>query len=285
MTLEANIAVWATRACAWEATAPKPGNVHRGADFEDLTFADMLGSAAALGPALAGAAASGSVGLCVERGVGAMLGAVGVNAHLGTVLLLAPLAVAAHTGGPLVQGAAGAARSAGVDDAARAYGAIRAAKPGGLGRVATHDVSAPPRVSLYEAMCAAAGHDLVAAQYANGFEDVARAADWVAGWLEMVPLVDALVATHVAMMSHRPDTLIQRKCGPAVARESADRAAHVVASGPPASDAFRSACQDLDFWLRADGNRRNPGATADVLAAALFVLQGDGRLPDPVRFY
>ncbi len=28
--------------CLLEATAPKPGNVHRGADFEDLTYVDFL---------------------------------------------------------------------------------------------------------------------------------------------------------------------------------------------------------------------------------------------------
>ena len=36
----------ATLACLWEATAPKPGNVYRGADFDDLTYADFLTSAA-----------------------------------------------------------------------------------------------------------------------------------------------------------------------------------------------------------------------------------------------
>ncbi|MEE3219413.1 MAG: triphosphoribosyl-dephospho-CoA synthase, partial [Planctomycetota bacterium] len=41
----------ATLACLWEVTIPKPGNVHRGADFEDLTFADFLASAVAIAPA------------------------------------------------------------------------------------------------------------------------------------------------------------------------------------------------------------------------------------------
>ncbi len=44
---------WARRegksrvACIWEATARKAGNVHRGADFPDVTYADFLASAAA----------------------------------------------------------------------------------------------------------------------------------------------------------------------------------------------------------------------------------------------
>ena len=41
----------ATLACLLEAMASKPGNVHRGADFEDLTFADLALSAVAIGPA------------------------------------------------------------------------------------------------------------------------------------------------------------------------------------------------------------------------------------------
>ena len=40
----------ASLACIWEATAAKPGNVHRGADFEDLTYLDLLTSAVAIGP-------------------------------------------------------------------------------------------------------------------------------------------------------------------------------------------------------------------------------------------
>ncbi|HIN54128.1 MAG TPA: triphosphoribosyl-dephospho-CoA synthetase, partial [Planctomycetes bacterium] len=40
----------ATLACLLEVSAPKPGNVHRGADFEDLTFYDFQTSAVAIGP-------------------------------------------------------------------------------------------------------------------------------------------------------------------------------------------------------------------------------------------
>ena len=44
-----------------------------------------------------------------------------------------------------------------------------------------------------------------------------------------------------------------------------------------------AAAADFDFWLRADGNRRNPGATADLVAAALFAGLRDGLLPPPWR--
>ena len=37
-------------------------------------------------------------------------------------------------------------------------------------------------------------------------------------------------------------------------------------------DAYLSAVGELDFWLRSsDGNKRNPGTTADLITAGLFV--------------
>ena len=42
----------ATLACLLEATASKPGNVHRGADFEYLTFMDLAASGVAIGSAI-----------------------------------------------------------------------------------------------------------------------------------------------------------------------------------------------------------------------------------------
>ncbi len=41
----------ASLACLLEVAAPKPGNVHRGADFEDMSFEDFLASAVAIEPA------------------------------------------------------------------------------------------------------------------------------------------------------------------------------------------------------------------------------------------
>src|SRR6185312_16157453 len=64
MSHSMSIGQCATLACLLEATAPKAGNVHRGADFDDLTFADFAVSAVAIGPAME-TAASGGVGSAV----------------------------------------------------------------------------------------------------------------------------------------------------------------------------------------------------------------------------
>ena len=82
-------------------------------------------------------------------------------------------------------------------------------------------------------------------------------------------------------MQHYPDTLIARKCGADVAELAALRAAAVTESGQPGDESYRAALSDLDFWLRSDGHRRNPGTTADFIAAGLFVLLRDGHLKGP----
>jgi triphosphoribosyl-dephospho-CoA synthase len=43
-------------------------------------------------------------------------------------------------------------------------------------------------------------------------------------------------------------------------------------------EAYERALTELDFWLRSDGHRRNPGTTADLIAAGLFVGLREGWL-------
>ena len=48
-------------------------------------------------------------------------------------------------------------------------------------------------------------------------------------------------------------------------------------------ESFWNAVADLDFWLRSDGHRRNPGTTADLIAASLFVGIHNGTIEPPFR--
>ena len=68
-----------------------------------------------------------------------------------------------------------------------------------------------------------------------------------------------------------PPAMIARKWGPAVAAEASLRAQSVLSGGRSKRPTEVPAYADFDAWLRADGHRRNPGATADLMAAALFL--------------
>lgn len=275
----------ATLACLWEATAPKPGNVHPGASFDDATFGDYAASAVVIGPVIEAAIVSG-VGQTVLDAVRATHQAVGTNTNLGALLLITPLA-AVPRDVPLRQGIDAVLAGLTALDTARVYEAIRLARPGGLQHVDVADAfdDAPPELDLVAAMRLAAERDLVARQYTNRFADVLDGtAEWiVAGTTQGWPLGTAIVHAHVRQMAARPDSLIVRKCGRDVAREASDKAAAVLRSGSPATEPYEKGLSDLDAWLRADSHRRNPGTSADLVAAGLFALLREGVLRWPMQ--
>lgn len=262
----------AVLACLLEVSAPKPGNVHRGADFDDLTLDQFLVSAVAIGPAMDRADRT-PLGRTILDAVEATRRAVGTNSNLGLVLLLAPLAAAARDV-PLAAGVRDVLSRLTSADARDVYAAIRLARPGGLGRADRHDVAGPPPENLLDAMQLAADRDLVARQYVDGFHEVLEeAVPWIRSGLDRGrTLAEAVVHAQMRLMAAHGDGLILRKCGPAVSAEAAARAAAVLASGGPGEENYHAALADLDFWLRADGRRRNPGTTADLLGASLFAI-------------
>jgi triphosphoribosyl-dephospho-CoA synthase len=270
----------ATTACLLEVIAPKPGNVHRGADFEDVTFLDFAMSAVAIGPVFE-RAVDLRVGELVLTAMEATKRVTRTNTNLGLVLLMAPLAKISD-GESLRQGAARVLGELTSQDAADVYAAIRLANPGGLGRVEEHDVASSPPNSLIEAMTLAADRDLVARQYTNNFDECQFVVDTI--MLQRgnaVSLLDSIIYAHVALMSERPDSLIARKCGAPTSEKSAALAAKVISSGVPGDETYEMALADLDFWLRSDGHRRNPGTTADMIGAALFWLLRTGQIMPP----
>jgi triphosphoribosyl-dephospho-CoA synthase len=265
-------------ACLLEAAAPKPGNVSPGRDFADMTYADLARSALALGPVFAGdRVRRRSVGELVGDGVRATASVTQANTNLGIVLLFAPLARAAVTrapGEPLRDATERTLAATSVHDATTAFEAIVLARPGGLGDAPEHDVREPARVTLREAMATAAGRDLIASEYASGYEIV------FGGGLPLLnaaldrgaATLEAIVEVHVGLLAERPDTLIARKAGPEAAL-AATAAAGEVRDG-------RRSLAELDAQLRADGNALNPGATADLVAATvLAALETGVQLP------
>lgn len=265
----------------WEATAAKPGNVHRGADFDDMTYVDFLASAAVIGPVIDRCDQLG-LGATVLAGIEATRRTVATNTNLGTLLLFAPLAMARGDAEKATQIVRGATH----DDTRLIYQAIRTAMPGGLGKVDAGDVSGEPEHTLLEAMQLAADRDLVARQYTGGFAEVTDAVEHLTNHLAYkIPLNDAIVLTQLLLLSRHGDSLIARKLGVATSQDIAQRAASVLAAYQQHRDDYFRAVADFDFWLRADGHRRNPGTTADLLAAALFVLLLQDRLSWPVTFY
>lgn len=280
----------ATLACILEATAPKVGNVHRGSDFDDLTFTDFLSSAVAIAPAMQ-SAQSATVGQVVLDAITATRKVVSTNTNLGIVLLLAPLAKAtwqasSRTTIEVAKGVQQVLDNLQAEDSRAVYAAIRLAVPGGMGKVEEMDVTqdqAPE--SLLVAMQAAADRDLIAKQYVSGFSLLfEKVLPYLLdgeskGW----SLTERIIRAQLRLMSEHPDSLIARKCGLETAEEIAGYAGQVLAMGEPGDDIYHGGLADFDFWLRSDGHRRNPGTTADLLAAGLFLGLSTQTIQPPFR--
>ena len=281
MTLApADVATYATLACLLEASAPKPGNVSPGRPFRDMGYEDFLASAIAIGPVLA-QAGQRPLGETIRDALRATRRWTGANTNLGIVLLLTPLARAALLGdeGTLQQRLGQVLRATTVQDAVEVYGAIQQAGAGGLGRVEKEDLSRAPSVTLREAMALAAGRDSVAAEYVNdfGFTFGTGVPAIRSARLAGLSWDDAVLEAFLTLLALKPDTLIARKLGTEAAAGVTARATQVRALGGVRTGPGRAELERFDAELRHSHNSRNPGTTADLTAAALFVaLLEDG---------
>jgi len=276
--MSVDIAAAAQLACLLEASAPKPGNVSPGRHFADTRYEHFLASAAAIGRPFAEAGAQ-PIGRTILAAARATSRWTRSNTNLGIVLLLAPIAhAAAASADDLGAGVRAVLESTTVDDARDVYAAIRLASPGGLGDAAEQDVSDEPTVTLLEAMTLGQDRDGIAREYATGFDvtfDVA-APTLLAARGAGLSWDDAVVETFMTILATRPDTHVARRGGDELAVEITQRARDVMAAGGVRSEEGRRALGYFDHSLRDPRNVGNPGTTADLTAAAIFValLQG-----------
>jgi triphosphoribosyl-dephospho-CoA synthase len=289
-------------ACLLEATARKPGNVHPAASFGDLCYDDFVRAAQAAAKPLADVRQTG-LGRAIFNAVDATQRETGTNVNLGIVLLIAPLAAVPESVA-LMTGISDVLNRTTNEDADHVYAAIRLAQPGGLGKSADQDVNDRPTVSLRDAMILAADRDRIAEQYASDYAFVPGLAcrwlvdswQWCADLKSIIPRMDdmlhlphvvpweaAIIRLHLRILADAPDSLVVRKCGMAVASQLQQQAAEVQRHGWPGRIQSWALYNGFDDWLRAEGHSRNPGTTADLVAACLFVAIRDGLIIPPSR--
>jgi triphosphoribosyl-dephospho-CoA synthase len=139
-------------------------------------------------------------------------------------------------------------------------------------------VAAVPTVALRQAMALAAERDSVAREYvtdfAATFEIGAPAVRAARG--DGLAWADATVEAYLQLLAALPDTHIARKLGRAAAEDVSRTARAAVDAGGVRSPAGRQALASFDRALRDPANTRNPGTTADLTCAALFVVILEG---------
>ncbi len=269
-------------ACTLEATAPKAGNVHPAKSFDSLRYEHFMVAAQIASQAIDDRSRPVSLRIMIAAQKTAMQ--IKTNVNLGILLLMAPLIIADESQPP-TSGAdsdvpfdqlddwrnevARAIDQFTPDDSQALLRTIQISQPGGMGEVDEMDLHRTDTTAydMVAAMRLARSRDRIARQYADGFNDF---------FDHVVPVVaqsfssqrDPLAAiadAHLVLLANDIDTLIQRKCGHEVAAEVQRRAGEVDRNDTESRQRF-------DDFLRSDSNRMNPGTTADLIAAALYVL-------------
>ncbi|MBS1263411.1 MAG: 2-(5''-triphosphoribosyl)-3'-dephosphocoenzyme-A synthase [Methanonatronarchaeales archaeon] len=257
---------------------PKPGSVDRCHDFPDTGFEHFLASAVAVGPAVEGAASGKlSLGEAVLMGVRSFTGAQsGGNTHFGALTLLVPLA----TGFPGTGfgGASRAVEEAGVEDSVLYVRALREAGVGGLGERASLDVYSEGveeeirgrGLRFSELMETSRGDD-VARELVDGFPRTRGASRFLSEQLEDRGFNEAAVNTFVKVAA-KGDSFIRKRHGEEAYRRYRERFGEVADSGFDAEFV-----RELDREMNYAGV--NPGSSADILGAAIFVNLLEGWRP------
>lgn len=254
---------------------PKPGNVDREREYEDLRFEHFMAGAVGAYDGLELAASGESVGLAFERAIAGMSRQQGGNTQFGAILLLTPL-LAATADGPLTQGRARqVVEDTTVEDTVhffRAFDHVDVAvddPPEGMEPLDVRRGSdAEPAIrergiTLGELMAESADVDGIAAEWTDGFTRTFEAAHGLQQ--SDGPVTNRASALFLALLASEVDTFVVTQHDTDTALEVRDRAQAVLEGE---EDPYDLAGEFVERGI-------NPGTTADIVAGALFIgLEG-----------
>jgi len=253
-------------------SSPKPGNVDRGHDFSDIGFHHFLTSAVSAYPIFRKAAnGEGSVGSLILEGVEAwQTWNLSSNTHFGSLVLMIPIAIAAGKPGELHRELANVLENTTVVDTIDFYSAFEKAKA----RVAEvesfslndsnwREAVQSSGKTLLQMMNLSSKHDIVAREWSTNYERSFQLADRLKEQIGRWGQNDGVVRTFLEALAEVPDSLICAKFGEEVALQVSQRA------GEALQDETLGKAHKLDQDLLAEDI--NPGSTADLIAASLFI--------------
>ena len=257
-------------------SSPKPGNVDRCHDFSDIGFHHFLASAVSSYPVFRKAAQGlGRPGSLILEGVQAWKDwNLSSNTHFGSLVLMIPIALAAGTasrqGGDLESDLPGILEKTTVQDAIDFYRAFELAGARvtevelfSLMDPGSENALCQSEKTLLELMRLSMGHDIVAREWATNYRRSFLLAERLAEQTEKFGLNDGVVRTFLEALAEVPDSLISAKFGPEKARQVSRQAAQALA------DSTLEKARQMDCDLV--GQDINPGSTADLIAASLFI--------------
>ena len=271
-----------------EATVPKPGNVNRYRDFEDLTiynflFADtaVIGiyyeavkTAELLRKGVLEFSEAGT-GELIKRAVQASREAQDANPNFGVIALSVPLLMGLVLGRNMLDAREKARlliEESTVRDSVELYRAVRIANPKGIPSGVKYDVYSDDSfrelfqdgINLAQLAEMSCGRELIFCEWLNGYELTYRTFARLYELVKELPFEEAVVRAFIELLAGKEDTLIARKAGKDEATLVMEKAGEVLEG--------RLLLEEFDAFMREKGDLRNPGSLADIMAVSLSLL-------------
>ena len=268
---------------------PKPGNVHRTRDFDDMVFEDFIISGIVIGDIFTELAertienkenlSEIALGKTILDAVSETNNWVENNTNLGIVMMTSVLAAAAALSEDLTSlrlNVEKVMNATTVQDALDLYDAINLASAGGMGSQGEYDVNDDSakqelianRQTMFKVLKISAGWDDLACEMTTGMPIVFTVGYPTYADLRRTHSMNyASVLTFLTILSKFPDTLICRKYGKEMGQKVSDRVSEVLKHKD--DDNFHDVLVELDDNLFE--NHLNPGTSADLTAASIMV--------------
>jgi len=262
---------------------PKPGNIDRDHDYASTKYEDFLASAVGVYPIMEKACREGGIGsLILEASGESVRWQGGGNTHFGAYILLFPLIKAAAQGplNKLRENAIDIVKDTTVEDAVDFYRAfsmveVRVKEPEDLTAVEKElDVRSSGSleelgrrgITMFDIMQISAKNDMVAREWVDGFRRSFEAAEKIYSKRKFSTMNDATVLTYLELLAEEPDTFIAKKY-------NMDKALYVQGL---AIDVLERRMTLEELSRRLFIEKINPGSTADIVIAGLFIALLNG---------
>lgn len=266
---------------------PKPGNVHRTRDYDDMVFEDFLISGIVIGDTIKELAdnvnkqdlASANLGKYILEAVRETDNWIANNTNLGIVMLLVPISAAvviSNDFNEIRKNVVELMASTTVEDAINLYHAINIADAGGMGEQDEYDVASENAIkelkdnnqTMYDVLKISSPWDRLAQELTTdlpvcfdiGYKEYSKLKNETS--LNM-----SAVLTFLKILSTTPDTLISRKYGDEKAQDISKKALGLLDFKE--DDNFNDLIEEFDDYLFE--NKLNPGTTADLTAASIML--------------
>lgn len=274
---------------------PKPGNVHRTRDFNDMVFEDFIISGIVIGDSIKEAAfhaneinysisfKEANLGKYILQAVKETDKWIANNTNLGIIMLLTPIAMSAAISSnlnELRENINSIIVNSTVIDTIALYEAIGIADAGGMGDQKEYNVTnndankelIENNLNIFDVLKISSSWDSLAKELTNkmpvtfdiGYPTFSKLK-------KQYSINSATVITFLTILSKVPDTLISRKYGYEKAQEVTDLSKKMLDSIDLDENMteFNKKLTDFDDYLFE--NKLNPGTTADLTASSIMV--------------